>query len=88
MTPVAAARVDQHGEARGAHQERVDADQQSPGLRLDELGAEPRTLLFDSLGCRVADQPIAVESEARQLGDFLYGNGSKSLRAHPDSVDF
>src|SRR5271156_5570846 len=86
ITAIAAAGVDQHGEARRAHQERVDADQQPPGRRLDEFGAEPRELLFDSLGRRVVDQPIAIESEARQLGDLLYRDGSKALRAHREAL--
>jgi hypothetical protein len=71
ITAIAAAGVDQHGEARRAHQERVGADQQPPGRRLDEFGAAPRALLFDSLGRRVADQPIAIGSEARQLRNLL-----------------
>ena len=69
-------------QARRAHQERVDADQQPPGHRLDESVAEPRALLFDFLGRRVANQSIAIESEARQLRNLLYRDESKSLRAH------
>lgn len=82
ITAIAAVGVDKHGEARRAHQERVDADQQPPGHRLDEFVAEPRALLFDFLGRRVANQPIAIESEARQLRNLLYRDESKSLRAH------